>query len=26
VANVTLIFRSSPNTKPDEKKWGDMTY
>jgi len=26
VANVTFIFGTSPNTKPEEKKWGDMAY
>jgi len=26
VTNITFIFETSPNTKPKEKKWGDMTY
>jgi len=26
VANVTFNFGTSPNTKPEEKKWGDMAY
>jgi len=26
VANVTFIFETSPNTKPEAKKWGDMAY
>ena len=26
MANVTFIFGISPNTKPEEKKRGDMTY
>jgi len=26
VANVTSIFGTSPKTKPEEKKWGDMAY
>jgi len=26
VANVTFIFGTSPNAKPEEKKWGDMAY
>jgi len=26
VANVTFIFGTSPNTKAEEKKWGDMAY
>jgi len=26
VTNVTFIFGTSPNTKPEEKKWGDMAY
>jgi len=26
VANITFIFGISPNTKPEEKKWGDMAY
>jgi len=24
VANVTFVFGTSPNTKPEEKKWGDI--
>jgi len=26
VKNITFIFETSSNTKPKEKKWGDMTY
>jgi len=26
VANATFIFGTSPNAKPEEKKWGDMAY
>jgi len=26
LANVTFVFGTSPNTKPEEKKWGDMAY
>jgi len=26
VVNITFIFGTSPNTKPEEKKWGDMAY
>jgi len=26
VSNVTFIFGTNPNTKPEEKKWGDMAY
>jgi len=26
VANVTFIFGTSPNIKPEGKKWGDMAY
>jgi len=26
VANVTFVFGTSPNTKPEEKKWGDIAY
>jgi len=26
VANVNFIFGTSPNTKPEEKKLGDMAY
>jgi len=26
VAKVTFIFGTSPNAKPEEKKWGDMAY
>jgi len=26
VANATYIFGISPNKKPEEKKWEDMTY
>jgi len=26
VANVTFVFGTSPNTKPEEKEWGDITY
>jgi len=26
VANATFIFGTYPNTKPEEKKWGDMAY
>jgi len=26
VTNVTFIFGTSPNAKPEKKKWGDMAY
>jgi len=26
VANVTFVFGTSPNTKPEEKKRGDIAY
>jgi len=26
VENITFIFGTSPNTKPEEKKWGGMAY
>jgi len=26
VANVTFIFGTSPNRKPEDKKWGNMAY
>jgi len=26
VTNITFIFETSPNTKPKDKKWGDMAY
>jgi len=26
VTNITFIFETSPNTKPKEKKVGDMAY
>ena len=26
VANVTFVFGTSPNIKPEEKKWGDLAY
>ena len=26
VANVTFVFGTSPNTKPEEKKWGGIAY
>jgi len=26
MTNITFIFETSPNTKPKEKKWGDMAY
>jgi len=26
VVNITFIFGTSPNTKPEEKKWEDMAY
>jgi len=26
MANITFIFGTSPNKKPDEKKLGDMAY
>jgi len=26
MANATFIFGTSPNTKHEEKKWGDMAY
>ena len=26
VTNITFIFETPPNTKPEDKKWGDMAY
>jgi len=26
VTNTTFVFETSPNTKPEEKKWGGMAY
>jgi len=26
MTNATFVFKTSPNEKPEEKKWGDTAY